>query len=154
MTADSQETQAQRQDEDSRQESQSNGKDGGGGSITQELKDAVREAALEVLRPAARQATSAAAKFAVKKGPELVTEKAMPSLANAGGLGGLAQQAISKGGEALSQSGGVGGIAGKLMSKVGGGGGGGEASGWGRNRRMPVQQVIHVSVPVRDVYHG
>ncbi|HZB97931.1 MAG TPA: SRPBCC family protein, partial [Candidatus Sulfotelmatobacter sp.] len=69
-----------------------------------------------------------------------------------GGAGGLAQQAISKGGEALSKSGGLSGAAGKLMSKLGGGGG--QASGWGKNRRMPVQQWVYVSVPVRDAYNG
>ncbi|HWE10348.1 MAG TPA: SRPBCC family protein [Solirubrobacteraceae bacterium] len=131
-----------------------NGDDGAGETIAQELKDAVREAALEVLGPAARQATSSAARYAVSKAPELVAKNVMPAVWKAGGPSGLAQQAMSRGGEALSGVGGIGGIAGKLMSKLGRGGGGGQASGWGRNRRMPVQQVTYVSVPVRDAYNG
>jgi uncharacterized membrane protein len=136
-----------------------NGRGGGdaiGQSLTEELKQIIRDAALEVLGPAARQATSSAAKYAVKKGPELVRDNVMPAVDKAGGAGGLAQQVMSKGGETLSQSGGLRGIAGKLMSKLGGGGGGGggEATGWGRKRRMPVQQVMYVSVPVRQAYNG
>ena len=126
-------------------------------TLTRELKEAIREAAMEVLRPAARQATTSAAKYAVSKGPELMTKNVMPAVAKHGGPSGLAQEAISKGGEALSDAGGIGGIggmAGKLMSKLGGGGGGGDASGWGRNRRMPVQQWIWVSVSARHAYNG
>jgi uncharacterized membrane protein len=122
---------------------------GAGETIARELKQAVREAALEILGPAARQATSSAAKYAVSKGPQLVTKNVMPAVSRAGGPGGLAQQAISG---ALSGSGGIAGIAGKLLSKLGGGGG--AATGWGHNRRMPVQQFIYVSVPVRDAYDG
>jgi uncharacterized membrane protein len=122
-----------------------------GETVTEELKQAVREAALEVLGPAARQATSSAARYAVRKGPELVTKNVMPAVMRAGGPGGLAQQAVSG---ALSGSGGIAGIAGKLLSKLGKGRGGGAATGWGHNRRMPVQQFIYVSVPVRDAYDG
>jgi uncharacterized membrane protein len=130
---------------------------GGGGAsatITQELKQAVREAALEVLGPAARQATSSAAKYAVSKGPGIVTKNVMPAVWNAGGPGGLAQEAISKGAGALSGLGGIAGLAGKLLSKLGRGGGGGAATGWGHNRRMPVQQFIYCSVSVRHAYDG
>jgi uncharacterized membrane protein len=129
---------------------------GAGGSVAQELRQAVREAVLEVLGPAARQATSSAAKYAVSKGPELVTKNVMGKVLKGGGPGDLAQQAMSKGGEALSGSGGIGGVFGKLMSKLGRGGkgGGGAATGWGNKRRMPIQQVIYVSVPVRHAYDG
>jgi uncharacterized membrane protein len=123
-----------------------------GETVTQELKDAIMQAALEVLGPAARQATSSAAKYAVSKGPELVTKHVMPAVSNAAGPNGLAQWARSTGSEALSEMGGIAGIAGKLMSKRKGGGG--DPSGGGRNRRMPVQQVMYVSVPVRDAYNG
>jgi uncharacterized membrane protein len=128
--------------------------EGGGASatITQELKQAVRAAALEVLGPAARQATSSAAKYAVSKGPGIVTKNVMSGVSKAGGPGGLAQEAISKGGAALSGVGGIAGIARKLLSKLGRGGG--AATGWGHNRRMPVQQVIYCSVPVRHAYNG
>src|ERR1700751_3091952 len=82
-----------------------NARDGGGGTIAQELKEAVRAAALEVLGPAAREATSSAAKYAVRKGPEIVTKNVMPAVLKAGGPGGMAQQAMSRGGEALSELG-------------------------------------------------
>jgi hypothetical protein len=131
------------------------GKNGSGSapeSLIAELRSAVRDAAMEVLGPAAQQATSSAAKYAVKKGPELVKDNVMPALEKQGGAGPLAQNVLSKGGEALSGAGGVGGAAGKLASKLGGKGGGGEATGWGRNRRMPVQQWIYVSVPLKQAY--
>src|SRR3977135_828995 len=115
---------------------------GAGDTVAEELKEAVRAAALEVLGPAARQATSSAARYAVRKGPELVTKNVMPAVWRAGGPSGLAQEAMSKGGEALSGLGGIGGVAGRLMARRGRGGG--QATGWGRNRRMPVQQVTYV----------
>jgi hypothetical protein len=59
-------------------------------TVAQELKRAVREAALETLGPAARQATRSAAKYAVSKGPELVMKNVMPAVLRAGGPGGLA----------------------------------------------------------------
>jgi uncharacterized membrane protein len=121
----------------------------GGETVAQELKQVILDAALEVLGPAARHATSSAAKYAVSKGPELVTKHVMPAVSNAGGPAGLAR---SVGAEALSEMGGLAGFVGKLMSRRGGGGG--DPSGWGRNRRMPVQQVIYVSVPVKDAYNG
>jgi len=154
MAEEDQETRSSEEADADDQGQQENGGGGAGETLVQELRQAVRDAALEVLGPAARQATSSAAKYAVNKGPELVSKNVMPAMEKAGGAGGIAQQAISKGGEALSQSGGLGGAAGKLMSKLGGGGGGGEASGWGRNRRMPVQQFVYVSVPVKDAYNG
>jgi uncharacterized membrane protein len=123
-------------------------------SILQELRQAMREAALEVLGPAAREVTLSAAKYAVSKGPEVVARHVVPGISKAGGPGALAEQVRSKGFGALSQMGGIGGLAGKLLSKVGGRGKGGDASGWGRGRRMPVQQFIYVSVPLRHAYDG
>ena len=117
---------------------------GGSETIARELKQAIRDAALEVLGPAAREATSSAAKYAVSKGPEIVTK----AVGNAGGPGGLAQQVGATG------MGGISGLAGRLLSKLAGKGGGGDASGWGRKRRMPVQQHIYVSVPIKDAYNG
>jgi uncharacterized membrane protein len=131
------------------------GDSGAGESISQELRQAIREAAIEVLGPAARQATLSAAKYAVSKGPELVTKRVVPGVSQAGGVGGLADQARSKGLEALSGMGGVRGVAGKLLSRLTGRGrGAGVATGWGRGRRMPVQQFIHLSVPIRHAYDG
>jgi len=131
------------------------GRNGAGETtVGQELKQAVREAALEVLGPAARQAANSAAKYAVSKAPEVVARHVIPGVSNAGGPGGLAEQVRSKGVEALSQMGGVGGFAGKLLSRLGGRGKGGAASGWGRGRRLPVQQLVYVSVPVKHAYNG
>jgi uncharacterized membrane protein len=127
---------------------------GAGGTLAEEVMQAIREAALEVLGPAARQATSAAAQYAVSKGPDLVAKHVMPAVWNAGGPGVLADQVRAKGVEALSGMGGIAGIAGKLLSKRGRGGGGRAATGWGRNRRMPIQQLIYVSVPVKHAYNG
>jgi uncharacterized membrane protein len=127
---------------------------GAGETVANELRKAIQEAALEVLGPAAREATNSAAKYAVSKGPELVTKLVMPAVWKAGGPGALAEQVRSTGVGALSEMGGIPGIAGKLMSKLGGKRGGGAASGWGRNRRMPVQQHIYVSVPVKHAYNG
>src|SRR4051794_11168398 len=59
----------------------------GGATITSELKETFREAAIEVLKPVARKATTAAAKYAVTQGPSVVKDK----LAGAGGAGGLAK---------------------------------------------------------------
>jgi len=127
---------------------------GAGETFSHELKQAIRDAALEVLGPAARQATLSAAKYAVNKGPEVVARHVMPAVSKGGGPGGLAGQARSKGLEALSGMGGVGGFAGKLLSKLGDRGKGGDASGWGRGRRVPVQQFVYVSVPVKHAYNG
>jgi uncharacterized membrane protein len=127
---------------------------GADGRVVQELKDTVREAVLEILRPAARQAASSAAQYAVSKGPELVAKNVMPSVLKAGGPDGLAKQAISKGGEALSGAGGVAGVAGKVASKLGGEKGAGDPAGWGQNRRVPVQQWVYVSVPLKRAYTG
>jgi len=57
----------------------------------------------------------------------------------AGGLGGLAKDAV---GSALPFGGGG-----------GGGGGGGSVPGVGKNRRMPVQQAVDVAVPLETVYN-
>jgi uncharacterized membrane protein len=130
------------------------GGNGAGETVSHELKQAMRDAALEVLGPAARQATLLATKYAVAKGPEVVAKHVIPGVSNAGGPGGLAEQLRSKGVEALSEMGGIGGFAGKLLSKLGGRGKGGAASGWGRGRRMPVQQFVYVSVPLKHAYNG
>src|SRR3954451_21192015 len=62
----------------------------GGRTITSELKDTFRKAAIEVLRPVMRKATTSAAKYAVTKGPGLMKDKLMPRIEEAGGAGGIA----------------------------------------------------------------
>jgi hypothetical protein len=105
--------------------------------VTSELKDVVREAALEMLSPVARKATSSAAKYAVSKGPELVKRKMAPRVADAGGPMELAKKA----------GGGVGGVMSKLP-KVGGDAGA-APSGTGRGRRLPVQDAVALPAGTR-----
>jgi uncharacterized membrane protein len=110
-------------------------------TITSELKDTFREAAIEVLRPVAKKATTSAAKYAVTKGPGLVTDKLMPKLEDAGGLGGIAES--------------LGGVAGSIGDKLPGKGKkkeGKSPSGTGRGRRLPVEQFIDIGADVQTVY--
>ncbi|HYZ79701.1 MAG TPA: SRPBCC family protein, partial [Solirubrobacteraceae bacterium] len=120
-------------------------------SIADELKQAIRQAALESLGPAVRQGTRSAAKLAVAKAPELVAKYMHPGDGGSrpGDLGG---KATAKAAEALSGMGGRGRIAGFLLSKLTGRGGGGAPTGAGRGRRMPVQQHIYLSLPIKQAY--
>ncbi len=146
------------QEDENAEESEENGGNGngnghGGGSVVDELTNAVREAAMDVLGPAAREATSSAAKYAVKKGPEMMVKNVMPAIQERGGPGELLKQATGGGGG----GGGIVGMAGKALSKVTGGGGGGKgggATGFGQGRRIMVQQVQYIPVNVKDVYRA
>jgi len=134
---------------DERDERSSNGSR----TITSELKDTFREAAIEVLKPVMRKATTEAAKYAVKNGPGLVKDKVAPRLEEAGGAGALVKGVASKGG---GVAGAVGGIASSIGDKLPGGGGGKSQdkapSGTGRGRRLPVQEYIDVGVDIDTVY--
>ena len=91
---------AQPEDEAGGEEVEESGGDeqaGGERSVTSELKSAVREAAIEVLTPVARKATTSAAKLAVTKGPDLVKDNVLPKVASAGGPKGIAEMVKSKG---------------------------------------------------------
>jgi uncharacterized membrane protein len=142
---------------------------------------AAMEALRPAAEQATKQATDAATGYLRQKGPELVATKLGPRFggkaaqaatkAATGDIGGAAQDAVNtakeavpgpgdlakglvgKAGEQLSGRGGIGGMAGKLLKKLGGRGGG-DATGWGQNRRMPVQQDVFVSVPVEMAYRG
>jgi uncharacterized membrane protein len=129
-----------------------NGNGNGGGSVVEELTNAVREAAMDVLGPAAREATSSAARYAVKKGPEMMVKSVMPAIQERGGPGELLKQATGGGGG----GGGIVGMAGKALSKVTGGGGGkgGGATGYGQGRRIMVQQHQYIPVNLKDVYRA
>jgi uncharacterized membrane protein len=112
-----------------------------------------------VLTPAlqqlSQQAAQQAADYAKEQGPKLVKEQVLPKVMEATGAenpGDLAKAGIGKAGEMLKDSGGVTGIAGKLMSKMGGGKGGGTATGYGQKRRMPIQQDMFVSVSLEDAF--
>ena len=99
---------------------------GGSPTITSELMDSFREAAIEVLKPVARKATTAAAKYAVSQGPSLVKDKVAPKLSDVGGI----------------------------ASKLTGGGSSKEKSpsGTGRGRRLPVQEYVDVGVDLETAY--
>jgi uncharacterized membrane protein len=116
-------------------------------SLTAELRSTIRDAAIDVLRPVAKEATTAAAKYAVKKGPEFVKGTIQPKVEGAGGPTALAQGALSK----------IGAAGGGLLSKVKGsgedGGGAGAPQGTGRGRRLPVQEYVDVAVPVETAYN-
>lgn len=118
---------------------------GAQGTVREELGSIVRDAALEVLGPVARQATKQAAQYAASKGPEIAKDTLLPKIQEAGGAGALAKGALSS----VSDAGGG------LMSKLGGGGGGGdsEARGTGKGRRLPVQESVDVAVPVETAYN-
>jgi uncharacterized membrane protein len=121
-------------------------------TVRDELRSIVREAAIEVLGPVTRKATTAAAKYAVTKGPELATKTVAPKIKDtlapkveeAGGPGELAKGALSK----------VSGAGGGLLSKVGIGRDGAEGPpGTGKGRRLPVQESVDVAVPLEAAYN-
>src|SRR4051812_27989863 len=141
-----------RTDGEERQEERSDeqddtSRDGSSGGIFAELKDVASDAALAVLAPVAKKAATQAAKLAVSKGPELMEDKILPKLAEAGGPAGLA--------EGLKEGGGP---VGSLLSKVTGGDDDGEGGdrdagdGTGKGRRMPIQQAVDVAAPIDIVY--
>jgi uncharacterized membrane protein len=123
----------------------------GSPTITSELKDTIREAAVEVLKPVMRKATMSAAKYAVKEGPSLFKDKLAPKLEEAGGAGELVKGVASKGGGVADAVGGVAsGIGGKLTGKKKKEGE--SPSGTGRGRRLPVQECIEVGVDIQTAY--
>jgi uncharacterized membrane protein len=114
---------------------------GRGAGVVSELRDTVRQAALEVLKPLAREAATSAAKMAATKGPELLKDRVMPKVEEAGGPGELAKGALSKGSD----------VAGGLTEKIGRKKGK-EPSGTGRGRRLPVQEHLDVAVDLQTAY--
>src|SRR4051812_18181158 len=123
--------------------------DDSGGGVFSTLKDTAADAALAVLKPVAKRAATKAAQFAVEKGPELVEDKIMPKVEEAGGPMGLVTS--------LAGSDGAGG---QLLSKLMPGGGdddedgdsGSAGDGTGKGRRMPIQQAVDVAAPIDVVY--
>jgi uncharacterized membrane protein len=134
-------------DGDENEDEQSSEDGGSGGGVFAELKNVASDAALAVLAPVAKKAATGAAKYAVKKGPELLEDTVKPMLEDAGGVKGLVGQAMSSDGPG-----------GGMLSKLTGGGddddgGGGDAGdGTGKGRRMPVQQAVDVAAPIDVVY--
>jgi uncharacterized membrane protein len=130
------------------------GRSNGSPTITSELKDTFRDAAVEVLKPVMRKATMSAAKFAVTQGPSLVKDKLAPKLEEAGGAGELVKGVASKGGGVAGAVGGIAsGIGGKLSGNKDGKKDEGESpSGHGRGRRLPVEESVDVGVDVETAY--
>ena len=120
---------------------------GGGGAqrtLGEELRQIVREAALEVLVPVARRATTQAAMYAVRRGPQLARDTIAPKLGaaieEAGGPGALARGALSS----------VAGARSGMLEKAGIDGES-ESHPW-RERPLPVEESIDVVVPVETAY--
>jgi uncharacterized membrane protein len=120
---------------------------GGGGhqrSLREELREIVREAALEVLVPVARRATRQAAMYAVKRGPDLARDTIAPkvtaAIEEAGGPEAFARGALSS----------VSGVRTGTLEKAGIGAGS-PARPW-RERPLPVEESIDVGVPVETAY--
>src|SRR3954469_5961459 len=80
-----------RQEERSEEQDDTGRDDDSRGGIFAELKDVASDAALAVLAPVAKKAATQAAKFAVSKGPELMEDKILPRIADAGGPAGIAE---------------------------------------------------------------
>jgi hypothetical protein len=113
-------------------------------SVREELREIVREAALEVLVPVARKATRQAAMYAVKRGPELARNTVAPKLEaaiqEAGGPGALAKGTLSSISSARAG-----------MLEKAGIGGETPPRPW-RERPLPVEVSIDVVVPLERVY--
>ena len=139
-----------------------------GGTLASELREAIRDAAVAVLKPVARQATRSAAQYAVAKAPSVVEEVA-PKAIGAGGATVVAMGVIAKRGRAAGGVGhlaggiakqvvkakihGRGGLAGGIAEKVTGKGKGGKKpTGYGRGRRLPVYEHIDVAVDLQTAY--
>jgi uncharacterized membrane protein len=130
-------------------------------TVTDEFKAGITQAATETVAPAARKAATSAVIYATTKAPGLVDTVVKtaiaPRLKEAGGLqavaGGVLGKfpgVITKAPKALLKIP-VAGAVGSLLGK--GGRGGGELTGTGRGRRLPMQATIDVSVPVEVAYN-
>ncbi|HWE10347.1 MAG TPA: hypothetical protein VG325_13420 [Solirubrobacteraceae bacterium] len=123
---------------------------GGGDQLTvrEELREIVRETALDVLVPVARTATTQAAKYAITRGPQLARDTIAPKLADTVGAaieeaGGLEQFARSW---LASASGARAG----MLQRVGIGGET-RARPW-RERRLPMEESVDIVVPLATAY--
>jgi uncharacterized membrane protein len=112
--------------------------------VREELLEIVREAAREVLVPVARRATTQAAMYAIKNGPQYARDTLAPKLdkaiEEAGGPGALAKGALSS----LSS-------AGTGMLEKAGLGREPQSRPW-RERPLPVEESIDVVVPLETAY--
>jgi hypothetical protein len=123
----------------------------GGGdqrTVGQELRKIVRETALEVLVPIARQATKQAAMYAIRRGPQLARDTIAPKVADK--LGAAIEEAGGPGAFAKGTLSSVSGARTGMLEKVGIGGES-ESRPW-RERRLPVEESIDVVVPLETAY--
>jgi hypothetical protein len=117
-------------------------------TVREELREIVREAALEVLAPVARRLTTEAAVYALRKAPELARDTLAPKLMDtigpaieeAGGPGAFAKGALSS----------VSGARTGMLERVGLGRES-EPRPW-RERRLPVEESIDVAAPVETAF--
>jgi uncharacterized membrane protein len=130
-------------------------------TMTDEFKAGITQATTETVAPAARKAATSAVIYATTKAPglvETVVKTAIaPRLKEAGGLQAVAGTVlgkfpgvVTKAPKALLKIP-VAAAVGSLLGK--GGRGGGELTGTGRGRRLPMQGTIDVSVPVEVAYN-
>jgi hypothetical protein len=123
---------------------------GGGGerTVSEELREIVREAALEVIVPFARSTTKQVAKYAVMRAPQLARDTIVPKLAErlgpaieeAGGPGAFAKGALSS----------ISGARTGMLEKLGMGGEP-QARRW-QERRLPVEESIDVAARLETAY--
>jgi hypothetical protein len=129
------------------------GATGGGGprTVREELREIVRDAALEVLAPVARQATLQAAKYALRRGPQLardkvaprLTESLGPAIEEAGGAGAFVKETLHSMAEASDD----------MLERLNLGRERGEAirRPW-RERRLPVEESVDVVTPLEATF--
>jgi hypothetical protein len=124
---------------------------GGGGdlrTVREELREIVRETALDVLVPVARAATMQAAKYAITRGPQLARDTVAPKLADT--LGAAIEEAGGLEGFAKGWLASVSGARADMLQKVGIGGES-QSRPW-RERRLPLEESIDIVVPVETAY--
>lgn len=117
-------------------------------TLREELREIVRDAALEVLVPVARRATTEAAKYAITRGPQMARDRVAPKLADtlgaaveeAGGPGEFAKAWLAWASDARTD----------MLDRVGIGGES-QSRAW-RDRRLPVEEAIDVVVPLEAAY--
>jgi uncharacterized membrane protein len=114
--------------------------------MREELSSIVRETAIEVLGPVIRSATKSAAKYAIRKAPEMALERALPklrdlqsSVQDAGGAGAFARDTLGSG----SEGGGL-----SRLKQLGRGDEDSEKA----SERVPEQESVDVAAPLETVY--
>jgi uncharacterized membrane protein len=115
-------------------------------TMREELASIIRDTAIEVLGPVMRTATKSAAKYAIRKAPEMALQRGLPklrelqsSVQDAGGAGAFARETLGSG----SEGGG--------LSRLKQLGRGDEDSGKA-SERVPEQESVDVAAPLETVY--